>query len=198
MQPPTQLRKTLRARRRGLSARDQAAAADALAARLAVLPMFRRSRRVAFYYPSDGEIDPLLVMQQGWASRKRCYLPVLLHLNGNRLRFARVTPGMSLIPNCYGIPEPPYRRGESLPPLAMDLVLVPLVAFDPAGNRLGMGGGYYDRTLGFLRERRWWRRPHLVGIAHEFQRVDRLAVNPWDVPLDGVVTDAAYYPAGRG
>jgi 5-formyltetrahydrofolate cyclo-ligase len=198
MQSAAQLRKTLRARRRALTEQEQLEAADALASRLSALPAFRRSRRVAFYFPSDGEIDPTPIIDRGWSARKRCYLPVLLHLNGNRLRFAPVTPHMELVPNRYGIPEPPHRRRAPLQPLAMDLILVPLVAFDPYGNRLGMGGGYYDRTLAFLRHHRLWRRPRLLGVAHDFQRVQRLAADPWDIPLDGIVTDAAYYPVRHG
>ena len=68
-----------------------------------------------------------------------------------------------------------------------------LVGFDARCNRLGMGGGYYDRTLAYLRHRVHWRRPLLVGVAHECQRVERLEANPWDVPLDLVVTERRIY-----
>jgi 5-formyltetrahydrofolate cyclo-ligase len=72
-------------------------------------------------------------------------------------------------------------------------LLLPLVGFDETGNRLGMGGGYYDRTLSYLRQRKHWRRPRLVGIAHECQKVDALAPSPWDVPLDMIVTEERVY-----
>jgi 5-formyltetrahydrofolate cyclo-ligase len=75
----------------------------------------------------------------------------------------------------------------------LDLMLVPLVGFDGACNRIGMGGGFYDRTLAYLRRRRHWRRPRLIGIAHECQRVDRIDPRPWDIPLDAVVTEQGVY-----
>jgi 5-formyltetrahydrofolate cyclo-ligase len=75
----------------------------------------------------------------------------------------------------------------------LDLVLLPLVGFDESGNRLGMGGGFYDHSLSFLRNRKIWRKPNLVGIAHDFQRVDSLEAKPWDMPLEAVITDRAVY-----
>jgi 5-formyltetrahydrofolate cyclo-ligase len=191
------LRREIRTRRRALTEHQQLEAAGRLAGRLTGLHMFRTCRRVAFYYPSDGEIDPTPAMEAAWAARKRCYLPVLLHLNGNRLRFVEVAPGDTLEANCYGIPEPVASPRRWRQAMHMDLILMPLVAFDAGGNRLGMGGGYYDRTLSFLRHRGRWRKPHLLGLAHEFQRVATLDRQDWDVPLDGAVTDAGYYPFNR-
>ena len=78
-------------------------------------------------------------------------------------------------------------------PWGLDLILLPLVGFDLKGNRLGMGGGYYDRTLSYLRHRRFWIKPRLVGVAHECQKVDSLIARPWDIPLDAVVTETAFY-----
>jgi 5-formyltetrahydrofolate cyclo-ligase len=75
---------------------------------------------------------------------------------------------------------------------------MPLVGFDANCNRLGMGGGFYDRTLAYLRLRRCWRRPLLIGIAHECQRVERLETNTWDVPLDLVVTEERIYRRATG
>jgi len=75
------------------------------------------------------------------------------------------------------------------PLAALDIALVPLVAFDDYGRRLGMGGGYYDRTFAYLRHREHWRRPKLIGVAFEFQRVAELPAQPWDVPLDGIITE---------
>jgi 5-formyltetrahydrofolate cyclo-ligase len=68
-----------------------------------------------------------------------------------------------------------------------------LVGFDRACHRLGMGAGFYDRSLAFLQQRRHWRRPRLIGLAHECQRVEALAPKPWDIPLDAVITEAAIY-----
>ena len=72
---------------------------------------------------------------------------------------------------------------------------MPLVAFDSSGHRLGMGGGYYDASLAVLQMRSHWHKPRLVGLAHEFQRIDHLAVDEWDVPLHGILTNERFYPA---
>jgi 5-formyltetrahydrofolate cyclo-ligase len=79
----------------------------------------------------------------------------------------------------------------------LDVILMPLVAFDGQGNRLGMGAGYYDRTLAFLRHRRHWRKPRIIGLAYEFQRMPALPAEPWDVPLDGIITEAGFYKISR-
>ena len=83
-----------------------------------------------------------------------------------------------------------------MPLRSLDLILVPLVAFDANGQRVGMGGGFYDRTLGKARINSTWKRPYLIGIAHELQRVPAIAVQPWDVQMDAVVTEAGVYRSG--
>jgi 5-formyltetrahydrofolate cyclo-ligase len=192
-----ELRRTMRRRRRELEPSAQREAADRLALRLHGHRLFRAARRIALYFPNDGEIDPTPALDRAWGMGKRCYLPVLFTMMGNRLRFARVEPDTRLDINRLGIPEPRVGPRHWLDALELDLVVLPLVAFDAAGNRLGMGGGFYDRTLADRRHRRHWRRPCLLGIAHDFQRVDHIEPRPWDVPLDGIVTDARTYPPMR-
>ena len=75
---------------------------------------------------------------------------------------------------------------------------MPLVGFDPEGGRLGMGGGFYDRSLAYRNRHAYCRKPALLGLAHECQKVDRLALASWDVPLEATVTDRAWYAAGKG
>jgi 5-formyltetrahydrofolate cyclo-ligase len=187
------LRTQIRAARRALPPDQQRRAADSLVRHVSRLPCFVNSQRIALYYPDNGEIDPTGLLQLAWSMKKSCYLPVLHHVNGNRLRFALVRPGTRLVKNRYGIPEPEHGPRQWLMARQLDLILLPLVAFDAQANRLGMGGGYYDLTLSFLRHRSLWKRPRLLGAAHELQKVDRLTTEPWDVPLDGVVTDKALY-----
>jgi 5-formyltetrahydrofolate cyclo-ligase len=134
-------------------------------------------------------MDPLPLLRLAHARHKRCYLPVLRPHPRRKLWFVEYRPGEPLARNAFGIPEPRLRNRRIRLPWALDLLLVPLVAFDANCNRLGMGGGYYDRTLAYLAQRRRWRRPLLVGIAHECQRVDVVPTNPWDVPLDMVATE---------
>lgn len=169
-----------------------------LAAHLAATRWFRASRRVAAYLAADGEIDPAAAVDRLRRARRQIYLPVLSPLRHDRLWFTRVDHDTPLTRNRLKIWEPRATPREWRRAQALDLILLPLVAFDDAGNRIGMGGGFYDRSLAFLRGRRHWRRPYLVGLAHELQRVRRLTPEPWDVPLDGIVTDAAIYVFERG
>jgi 5-formyltetrahydrofolate cyclo-ligase len=96
-----------------------------------------------------------------------------------------------------GIPEPERTHHQRIRPTALDLVLTPLVGFDDTGHRLGMGGGYYDRTFGFLNKRTRWRKPRLMGLAYELQRCQTLTRASWDVDLDAVATELAVYHFNR-
>ena len=93
----------------------------------------------------------------------------------------------------FGIPEPARIHDRRIKSIALDLVLLPLVAFDTAGHRLGMGGGYYDHSFEFIRRRVHWNKPRLVGLAYEFQRLPLIEPEPWDVSLDAVATEQGVY-----
>ncbi len=187
------LRQNLRARRRALSAEEQKQAAIRLAANVAGSRLFLASRRIACYLPNDGEIDTRPILAHIRRRRKDCYLPVLSRLSHDRLWFARMETDTELVPNRFGIPEPVVPARDLVRAQDLDLILMPLVGFDDRGHRLGMGGGYYDRSLEFLRHRSRWRKPHLLGIAYDFQRVNGLTADPWDIALAGVITDQAVY-----
>lgn len=194
---PSALRKQLRGLRRGLSSTEQRSHALALARVLGRHPDFLRATRIALYWPADGEIDPRPLMTLPQARRKRWQLPVLRPCPFPKLWFLGYSPGEPTIRNRFGIPEPERRNRRLRAAGSLDLLLLPLVGFDADCNRIGMGGGFYDHTLAYLRGRRYWRRPYLIGLAHECQRVGRLPVRPWDVPLDLVVTEARVYaPVG--
>lgn len=180
-----QLRINLRRQRRALSPAQQQQAAEQIAEHLVRSRWLLYSRRIAFYLASRGEIDPFIAQQFASDMGRQTALPVL-HPNGsNRLLFAPADAPMAA--NRFGIQEPDLKVCEPIALWTLDIILVPLVAFDGSGNRLGMGKGYYDRTLARLHNR--VRRPKLIGLAHHFQQVDALQPQPWDVPLDGVVTD---------
>ena len=180
------LRQQLRQRRRSLSPSQQTVAAKAMCQRLVRTPLFRRSRRIAVYVANDGEIDPNKVIEAIWASGKQCFLPRLDLRKARPLKFYPYQSGTRLIRNRLGIPEP--CNGRATPPQHLDLVLMPLVGFDCNGGRLGMGGGFYDRTFAF-KQRQAWRKPFLVGLAHECQQVERLELSSWDIPMSMIVTD---------
>lgn len=188
------LRKQMRSQRRALSTREHRLASDMALDKILRHPVFLRARHIALFLPNDGEIDISELIPTAWAMNKHCYLPVLAS-PGQRLVFAPMEKNSRLELNRYGIPEPQANRRKILQPQQLDLVLTPLVAFDAQGNRIGMGGGYYDRSFAFLRRRQHWRRPRMLGVAHDFQRVNKLPQQPWDVRLHGVFTDQGFYPA---
>ncbi|RBH58324.1 MULTISPECIES: 5-formyltetrahydrofolate cyclo-ligase [Pseudomonas] len=193
--PPSrpQLRRLLRKARRALSASEQRQAARGLYRQLAQHPLFRRARHISLYLPTDGEIDPRLLLREAQRRGKRTYLPVLSAWPRTRMVFQRIRPGEKLQPNRFRILEPRVKLAAQRKVWTLDLVLLPLVGFDVEGGRLGMGGGFYDRSLAYLARRQSWRKPTLLGLAHECQKVAKLNQASWDVPLQGTVTDRAWY-----
>ena len=182
-------RRRLRSQRRSLNPSQRHAAAIQVARQFPLSTVFARHRRIALYLAGDGEIDPAPLVERLIAAGRQCYLPVLNLHRRRPMRFARYLPGMPLRPNRYAIPEPAVPPTAILSAQSLDLIIMPLVGFDAAGNRLGMGGGFYDRTLAFQHHRSRYRRPLLVGLAYQFQCLDRLPQQPWDVPMDGILTE---------
>ncbi len=179
------LRRDLRQRRRAIPAAQRIAAADALADRLRALPFLPASGYAAGYWAMDGEIG-----LHNWQLRLPegliyC-LPVLRA--DNTLGFAPWRPGDALVTNRFGIPEPDVEPASALAPEQMALVLMPLVGFDGNGHRLGMGGGWYDRSFAF--RQRSVAPPWLVGVGFATQQIDALAPAAWDVPVDAICTES--------
>jgi 5-formyltetrahydrofolate cyclo-ligase len=192
------IRNEKRRQRQSLNRLQQDNAALALGRHLFSTSVFRNARRIGCYLANDGELDLSVVMARIQMMKKSCYLPVLDTLGSKRLWFAPFDSCTRLQVNNFGIPEPMVSPRDYVPASCLDLMLLPLVAFDAQGNRLGMGGGFYDRSLAYLCRRKSWVKPRLYGIAHECQRVDRLECEAWDVPLHGIVTDQSVYQIGCG
>jgi 5-formyltetrahydrofolate cyclo-ligase len=190
-----QLRRLLRKARRSLTPTEQRQAAQGLYRQLAQNPLFRRARHISLYLPMDGEIDPRLLLREAQRRGKATYLPVLSAWPRTKMVFQRVRPGDRFKPNRFRIPEPHINPRQQRKIWALDLILMPLVGFDDQGGRLGMGGGFYDRSLGYRARRKAWQKPVLLGLAHECQKVEKLAVASWDVPLQGTVSDKRWYMA---
>ena len=188
---PTQdrdaIRRELRTARAALSSRQVTDAAAALSERVGALPGYANASSLTAYLAMPGEMDPGPAMRRALDDGKICYVPVI---SGKRLRFAPWTPDSLMRENRFGILEPAIETEQLLLPAALDLVLVPLVAFDVYGNRVGMGGGYYDRSFA---DRKAGDRRVLAGIAHEMQKIDLLETQPWDVPLDCIITESHTY-----
>lgn len=188
----TALRRELRDRRRALPAARRIEAADRLAAHLLALPFAPQEGYVAGYWATDGEIA--LHAWQLRLPRECVYCLPVLHEDG-RLRFAPWRPGDPLVSNRHGIPEPDLAPASLLEPEQMGLVVTPLVGFDERGHRLGMGGGWYDRSFAF--RQRQLAPPWLVGAAFDAQRVDLLDRADWDVALDAVCTETITLDCSR-
>ncbi len=186
------LRRALRDARLGIDPLQRLRAIDRIRARLVGAHFFRVARHVAFYDAFDGEVDVGAVLVHAHRAGKRCYLPVLQ--SDRMLEFSRYRPGDRLVTNRFGLPEP--IDGHTIRPDRLDLVLTPLVGFDTALNRIGMGAAYYDTTFAFLRHRDAWRHPKLVGVAFEIQKTTLPPPSAWDVPLWRVVTECGLYAPG--
>lgn len=179
-----QLRQRMRQQRRALSPLARRQAAWRLAQRLSQQPAIQQATRVGLYIGHDGELDPWRFSSL-WRGKKRLYLPVLYQDRSARLHF--VAAGNYWRHNRFGIPEPRFQGKHCCPLWRLDVLLLPLTAFDSQGGRLGMGGGFYDRTLAQLPS--WGQRPVCFGIGYRFQQQDTLPLARWDQPLDGVITD---------
>lgn len=188
------LRTQLRRKRRQLPPNERLACAKQLTQNLAQERLLLNSRHIAVYLPADGEMDTWPLIEFLWSLGKITYLPVLVPFSEQRLWFSTYARDDRLVYNRFGILEPERVHYGRIRTSALDLVLTPLVAFDTSGHRLGMGGGYYDRSFRFLKQRRYLCKPRMLGLAYEFQCTPRITPEPWDVPLDAVATeDRVYY-----
>jgi 5-formyltetrahydrofolate cyclo-ligase len=182
-----ELRRSMRQARMALAAADRVDAARAVSAHLAQWPALGAALRVGAYWAMRGELPLSHVLTMCYQRGQIALLPVLAP--ADCLRFAPWLPGEPLLANRFGIPEPEHNGASALDPHALDVVLVPLLAFDRRGNRLGTGGGWYDRSFAFLHGRARPAKTVLVGVGYAFQEVPMLPVADHDVRMDCIVTE---------
>jgi len=175
------LRQTLCQLRKNLSAEYQQEASRKICDKLRHLNAFQTAKTISFYWPQKGEIDLNGLWQSALKQQKQCYFPIVR--TDKTLSFGLATSNTPFVKNHYGIPEPQEASNEMIDVDNLDIMLIPLVAFDHLGTRLGMGGGYFDRTLAIKRP------ALLIGVAYEFQRQPILTRNVWDIGLDAVITE---------
>lgn len=184
------LRISLRKARKNLSHDIQLFAEKQVARQLASCEFITSSSTIACYLSNDGEVSLSSFIAAQWQCADtrvtRITLPVIHPINKGHLLMLAYTRSTQMTENKYGIVEPTLTCNSIEPVKDHNVILMPLVGFDRQGNRLGMGGGYYDRTLSSVRNEK--KRPKLVGIAHDCQEVNELPAQPWDVPLDAIVT----------
>ncbi|MDU2937766.1 MAG: 5-formyltetrahydrofolate cyclo-ligase [Enterobacteriaceae bacterium] len=184
-----EIRRHIRQLRRTLSVEQQTHLAQQAAARMMAYPPVVMAHTVALFLSFDGELDTRPLIEQLWRAGKRVYLPVLHPFSPGNLLFLHYHPQSELVVNRLKIHEPKLDVRDVLPLAQLDVLVTPLVAFDGQGQRLGMGGGFYDRTL------QNWQQYRLqpVGYAHDCQRVEALPVEEWDIPLPAVVTPSVLW-----
>ncbi len=187
--PRQLIRKQIRQARQQLSIVEQQVAALALAEQFLKLPELLNSQHIAVYLHNDGEIATAELINSLWQQGKSVYLPVLHPFTSGYLLFQRYQPNTMLASNKYGIAEPILSCKDIKVVAELDLILTPLVAFDAQGQRMGMGGGFYDRTFA----KQPLAQQRLIGLAHDCQKVANIPTAAWDVPLPMVLTPSAVY-----
>jgi 5-formyltetrahydrofolate cyclo-ligase len=191
----SQIRQRIRLDRNLLSELDVAGAGEQLSAQLSKHLIIQQGKKVGCFLSFDGEIctkQTLSLINQLGA---HCYLPKLRPYKPNRLWFMPYDSSVPMTNNRFGIAEVNLPVSQAIGVSKLDVVLLPLVAFDLKGNRLGMGGGFYDATFSHLRSNK--NRPAFIGLAYELQKLESLPSDSWDLPLDGVCTESGFYQFTR-
>lgn len=181
-----QIRQHIRQARNALSSDQQYQASIELISQVNSLPDMASAQAIALYIATDGELDTQPLIEALWHSGKRIYLPVIHPFAKGHLIFLEYAPSSELCYNRYGIIEPRLKKEAIIPVSELDIIFTPLVAFDKSGQRLGMGGGYYDRTLAPFQGHDHG--PTAIGLAHDCQQVSSLPTESWDIPLQKIVT----------
>ncbi len=183
-------RKKLQQQRAKITFSEQKKVSTIIAERLSYHPLFLQSQTIASYIAIQQEIDPSTLIQKAWQNKQTCYLPIL---QDQQLIFCEYQPHTLLKKNHFNTPEPSLTANACIAPEDIDLVIVPLVGFTEKGQRLGMGAGFYDRSFAFLLNSPRPKRPFLLGLAYEWQKLTAFTEKNWDVPLNAVITEKQIY-----
>jgi 5-formyltetrahydrofolate cyclo-ligase len=179
-----QLRTIIRQRRRSFSHEQQKEASERLLQRLIQQDTINEANNIAIYLANDGELNPLSFIHWCWQKNKNVYLPVIHPFCKGQLLFLHYQDNTTMVQNKYDIAEPKLDIRKMIPVNQLDIIFTPLVAFDQHGSRLGMGGGFYDRTLIKVNPLH----TKIVGLAHDYQEVKQIPIESWDIPLPQIIT----------
>lgn len=178
------IRKAIRQKRQRLSKAQQHTAAWQLCSQVLSHPKVQNAQTIALFLSFDGEIDTQPLISQLWSLNKQVCLPILHPFHHHHLLFLRYSASTRLIKNRFSILEPRLNVNDVIPLSNIDIIFTPLVAFDKQGQRLGMGGGFYDRTLEDWHHKSFYP----MGLAHTCQLVNKLPIANWDIPLPEIIT----------
>jgi len=195
-QDKTDLRRRLRAARNAVSKNTRRQAGRALIRHAMRLHLLSSRKRIGFYIPANGEIDIMPLLHRAYDLGVECFLPIVPGSGRLKMWFSRLEqrphhPRHWRL-NRFGIPEYHPPQGLRVRGPALHKVFMPMLGFDLQGYRVGMGGGYYDASLAFLQHRKTWRAPKLIGVAFSVQQVEHIPRDPWDVPLDAMLTEQGH------
>ncbi len=185
------LRRNIRTKRKQLSTDEVATTSSIIAKKIIRHPTFIQSKHIAYYVPDENEVDTSFIAQEAQRLKKSLYLPIFSEKN--KLAFYLIDSNTQFEKNKLGILEPIVLNQSPASPAELDLMLIPLVAFDQYCNRLGRGAGCYDRTLEFTKQLSQGQRPTLMGLAYEFQKVDEIIPKEWDIKMDAIITEKDSY-----
>lgn len=185
------IRQILRAKRKALTTTFQQKAADDLLLVLKNDTIIKKAKHIAVYLANNGELDLQPFIHWCWQQNKHIYLPVVHPFSKGHLLFLRYDNNSTMVSNRYNIKEPKLDVRVIKPIKQLDIIVTPLVAFDSTGARIGMGGGYYDRTLA-----KWYEHyalnkqysPSIIGVAHDCQQISEVPHEAWDIPLPKIIT----------
>lgn len=200
-----EIRQSLRAKRQSLSDIEQQQFSNDLLAQLSAREDINSAKNIAIYLANDSELDAMPFIKWCWQKNKNIYLPVIHPFSRGHLLFLHYDENSTMTKNSYGILEPKLdirlikNIGE------IDIMFTPLVAFDQTGNRLGMGGGFYDRTLSSWykqyrldneqrsAQQKQLTKPYPIGLAHDIQLIADIPSELWDIPLPEIITPTKQY-----
>ncbi len=187
-QDKDRIRKILKGQRLQLSDESQKKKSAKIINQVSNTEAFKNAQNIAFYHSVYGEAKPESLLDIPSKANKQFYLPILASNKNQGLHFVAINSETQYENNKFSIPEPQYKETDIIDLVDLDLVIMPLLGFDRLGNRLGMGGGYYDRCFSFKSKKTT--KPILMGFAYDFQEVETLTAEPWDVLLDLIATES--------
>ncbi|MDH3439508.1 MAG: 5-formyltetrahydrofolate cyclo-ligase [Gammaproteobacteria bacterium] len=179
------MRRQCRNARASLTEEDRDLKSQLICEKVTSAAWFRRAAYIGCYLPLTDEVDTWAIIARAWTMKKRIFAPVIE--KNRQMQFQEIGAETELRRNRLGLLEP--QSGDIVSARTLDIVLTPVVAFDPQNNRVGMGGGYFDRTFSFLRHRNRWLHPKIVGLAFACQKVEKIPPNPWDIRLFCAITE---------
>jgi len=185
-----EIRNIIKEKRSQLSEKELHLTSKAITERIRSFKFPKELTKIGIYYAVNNEVDVHPLCKILWQESKRVYLPIV---EKKKLLFGEYRDTSNLKNNRFKIPEPIVGIESQISAFELDLIFMPLVAFDPMGNRIGMGGGFYDRTLDNKQLDNDLKKPILVGVAYEFQKQNQIQPNPWDIPLDMIFTESKIY-----